>query len=174
MLARKVVTRSGRKVRGLFPSRKLKRMVQWESLLERDAILLFEFSAGVLNYQEQPCLIHYFDDESDSHRRYFPDFEIIKSSEEIVHLEVKPELVLVTPEISNKLSKVTAHYSKSSLEYRVLTEKQIRREPLHSNLKQLYRYLHTPFGTEIIRRVNEGTLFQSIIIAKSTRTFTVL
>lgn len=56
MLVRKVITRRGRRFRGYFPSRKLGRMVAWESLTERDVILLLEFSPGVLSYQEQPAL----------------------------------------------------------------------------------------------------------------------
>ena len=50
-------------------------MVEWESLLERDAILLFEFSPGVVSYQEQPAEILY-ELEGVIHR-YYPDFEVI-------------------------------------------------------------------------------------------------
>lgn len=59
MLSRRVITRSGRHFRGRYPSRKLGRMVAFESLIERDVILLLEFSRGVLSYQEQPTRIAY-------------------------------------------------------------------------------------------------------------------
>ncbi len=60
MPVRKVVTPSGRKVRGYFPSKKMGRMVAWESQIELDAILLFEFSPGVISFQEQPEKIQYY------------------------------------------------------------------------------------------------------------------
>jgi hypothetical protein len=44
--------------------------VEWESLLERDAILLFEFSPGVVSYQEQPEMIEY--EQDGVMRRYYP------------------------------------------------------------------------------------------------------
>ncbi|TFW72356.1 hypothetical protein C3Y98_04420 [Methylotenera oryzisoli] len=138
MLARKVVTRSGRRTRGYFPSWKLKRMVEWESMLERDAILLFEFSPGVRSYQEQPELVMYPD--GDQMRRYFPDFEIIGMDDQVSHLEVKPEKQLKLPDIRDKLKRVAAHYYEINREYRIVSESIIRREPLHTNLKNLCRY----------------------------------
>jgi hypothetical protein len=87
MLARKVITRRGRRFRGYFPSRKLGRMMEWESLNERNVILLFEFSPGVLSYQAQPALIHYHDGQDT--RAYYPDFEVIFLNGEAIHVEVK-------------------------------------------------------------------------------------
>ena len=46
--------------RGKFPSMKVNRMIHWESLLERDAIMLFEFSPGVASYREQPFSTYFF------------------------------------------------------------------------------------------------------------------
>src|SRR3546814_4075345 len=42
MPVRNVITRSGRHFRGLYPSRKVGRMVVFESILERDVIMLRE------------------------------------------------------------------------------------------------------------------------------------
>ena len=135
MQVRKVVTRSGRGFRGYFPSKKLNRMVEYESLLERDAILLFEFSSGVVSYQEQPEMIYYND--GDKTRQYFPDFEVVLITGEIIHVEVKPYQRLNTPELLNKFGAIAAHYQTHRAEFKILTEKNIRREPLLSNLKRL-------------------------------------
>lgn len=59
MTLRDVVNRSGRGFRGYFPSRKMKEMIGWESILERNAIYLFEFSPGVVCYYAQPELVYY-------------------------------------------------------------------------------------------------------------------
>ena len=137
MKARKVVTRSGRKLRGYFPSVKLGRMVEWESLLERDAILLMEFSPGVKSFREQPELIQYRD--GDVVRRYFPDFEITTTDAELIHLEVKPEKQLLRADVVHKLTKVAEHYAAKRHAYRILTDKVIRRQPLLGNVTLLAR-----------------------------------
>lgn len=59
-----------------------------ESLLEQDAILLLEFSWGVLSYREQPALIEYHD--GNKVREYYPNFELVLEDGSPVHLEVKP------------------------------------------------------------------------------------
>lgn len=47
MLSRQVITRSGRHFRGRHPSKKMDRMIAYESLNERGAILRLEFSQWV-------------------------------------------------------------------------------------------------------------------------------
>ena len=135
MQVRKVVTRSGRGFRGYFPSKKLNRMVEYESLLERDAILLFEFSSGVVSYQEQPEMIYYND--GDRTRQYFPDFELVLITGEIIHVEIKPFDVLNTLELLAKFGAIAVHYRSHRADFKILTEQNIRKEPLHSNLKFL-------------------------------------
>jgi hypothetical protein len=135
MQVRKVVTRSGRGFRGYFPSKKLNRMIHWESILERDAIHLFEQSPGVISFQEQPALIHYeFDGET---KRYFPDFELILSNGEMVHVEVKPNQKLASPDLSKKLTAIALHYEQKGISFKILTDDVIRREPRLKNIKML-------------------------------------
>lgn len=136
MLSRRVITRSGRHFRGRYPSRKLGRMVAFESLIERDVIMLLEFSRGVSSYQEQPERIEYAD--GDTIRVYYPDFEARLASGVRVHIEVKPSQKLTSPKVFHKLRMVAAHYSSFRDElFSVITEKQAREEPLHSNLRML-------------------------------------
>ncbi|MBN9422240.1 MAG: TnsA endonuclease N-terminal domain-containing protein [Candidatus Accumulibacter sp.] len=138
MPARKVVTRRGRRFRGYFPSRKLGRMVAWESLLERDAILLLEFSSGVVSYREQPVLIEYFDGQQI--RGYYPDFEADLTDGDVLHVEVKASFQLAKPKIESKFRVIAADYRRRQHDFRIITEAEIRREPMHSNLKNLARY----------------------------------
>lgn len=135
MLARKVVTRRGRRFRGYFPSTKLGRMVAWESLLERDAILLLEFSPGVLSYQEQPTLVQYAD--GTRIRDYYPDFELSLINGKRVHIEVKTAYQLSKPEIAAKYTAIAEHYARLRHDYRIVTEGEICREPLQTNLRAL-------------------------------------
>ena len=140
MKARKVVTRSSRKFKGLFPSRKLKRMVEWESLPERDAILLFEFSNGIKSYQEQPDKVMY--EHDGEMRRYYPDFSTVLSNGEIIYFEVKPNSQLALLIVANKLSAVKHHYDRIEKDFRILAADKIRTEPRLSNLKRLASVQH--------------------------------
>ena len=140
MKSRKVVTRSGRKFRGYFPSKKLGRMVEWESLLERDAILLFEFSTGVKSYQEQPELIYY--QLNDEIQHYYPDFSITLSSGEILHLEVKPKSKFSSMELIDKFNAIINNYNHIGRDFKILIDEHIRVEPRLTNLKRLARVLH--------------------------------
>lgn len=135
MAVRKVVTRSGRHVRGYFPSVKNGRMVAWESLLERDAIILFEFSSAVVSYHEQPSIETYYED--DLPRRYFPDFSLTFRSEEQVDVEVKPERKLRSPKNEKRFALISDAYELRDKGFLILTEKEIRQEPRLSNLKLL-------------------------------------
>ncbi|MDF2864673.1 MAG: hypothetical protein K0S02_4945 [Achromobacter mucicolens] len=136
MLSRRVITRSGRHFRGRYPSAKLGRMVEFESLIERDVILLLEFSGGVSFYQEQPTRLLYSDGETV--RDYFPDFEVHLRTGCRIHIEAKPLAKLGLPSVAGKLNSIAEHYAAHREEYfQVVTDAIARREPLHTNLRAL-------------------------------------
>ncbi len=124
MLSRKVVTRSRRGFTGCVPSKKLNRHVQFESLLERDAIELFERADEVLSFREQPMIIYYYIDGVQ--KKYYPDFELILDSGQIVHIEVKPKIKLRDRETALKYQAINQHYLSRDEHFSVLTEVEIR------------------------------------------------
>jgi len=124
MLSRKVVTRSGRGFRGYFPSKKLNRSVQFESLLERDAIRLFEISKEVVSYKEQPTIIYYY--LNDIQKKYHPDFELVLIDGYVVHVEIKPSIHLTTIKLSAKYRAIAQSYFSRIESFVVLTEKELR------------------------------------------------
>lgn len=128
MLSRKVVTRSGRGFRGYFPSKKLNRHVQFESILERDAIKFFEKSSEVLSYREQPTVIYYY--QNDIQRKYYPDFELELIGDVLVHVEVKPSIHLATVKLSAKYHLIATTYQKRQEIFIVLTEVELRESPI--------------------------------------------
>lgn len=143
MAMRKVVTPSGRGIRGFFPSTKNQRMVAWESLLERDAIILFELSPGVVSYEEQPSIEIYYDDSSP--RKYFPDFAVTLRNGSVAHVEVKPAKKLKGRVTSERFSLIAAQYERQKRQFWILTDAEIRVEPRLSNLKLLaYHRRETP------------------------------
>lgn len=152
MPVRKVITPSGPGFRGCYPSWLLGRMVAGESWLELDAIPLFEFSAAVATYEEQPLLVDYPDELKI--RNYYPDFLITHTDETQCWIEVKPSKKLLEPKNAAKYRAIAAHFLRQGQTYRILTEEDIYREPLRSNLRLLQRHLfHSAPAPEVVRRI---------------------
>lgn len=155
MRVRKVITRSGRGIRGKFPSRKLGRQVYWESTLERDAILMFELHPLVLSYQEQPLADTYYDEVGEAFECY-PDFLLQTVGGAEILIEVKRNADLARSSIKRKLGLIAAHYANRGRDYRVITEMRIRREPLHGNLKRLWEATRAFQITDSVHAVVDG------------------
>ncbi|SAK40811.1 hypothetical protein AWB77_00271 [Caballeronia fortuita] len=142
--ARRVVRPTGGIFRGRFPSRKSGRAVAFESLIERDALLLFEFSRGVVSYREQPYSIYYsFEART---RKYTPDFELTLASGAVLLIEVKPQEKALAPDEERRLRCIGEHFSELGVRFRVLTDTQIRSGSLLSNLNTLFPYLSKPLS----------------------------
>jgi hypothetical protein len=150
MRVRKVITRSGRHHRGKFPSFKLKRTVHWESMLERDAILHAEYHPLVLSYQEQPCVLHYYDTQGEV-RNYVPDLRLDLDDGSELFVEVKPSARLQRPDVKGKLEAVAHSLAEQGLRFRVLTEKELRREPLYGNLQRLHEAVRSHKVTGLLQ-----------------------
>ncbi len=135
---REPVGRSFGSVRGKFPSKKNGRMIHWESQLERDAVYIFEFSPGVIKYQEQPFKTHYtFEGQT---RRYTPDFTVTLSTGECIVVEVKPAERLLDPSERRRFDRIANHIQQLGFPFQILTEQEIRRPHLLENLQWLHRY----------------------------------
>lgn len=126
MLSRKVVTRSGRGYRGYFPSKKLNRLVQFESLLEKEAIQYFEKNMEVISFQEQPELFHYYD-HNGQQREYYPDFLLILKSDHKLYVEVKPISKLT--KLKDKYEQILEAYKTRKEILMILTDVDLRHEP---------------------------------------------
>ncbi len=140
MGVRKVVTRSGRSIRGYFPSRKMKAMVPWESTLERDAILLLEFSPEVVRYRAQPVRTTFT--MNGTSKYCVPDFEAEFADGLVSHIEVKPSKKLENPEIADRYAAIKRHYEKNTdIWYQILTERELRKKTRLKNLRRLAYHL---------------------------------
>lgn len=138
MRARRVITRTGRGIRGKFPSRKLQKQVHWESPLERDAVLQFEMHPLIATYQEQPSEETYYDERGTA-RICYPDFLLRLTDGSEAWVEVKRKVDLSRTKIKRKLELIALRFAEQGRSYRVLCEDQIRREPLHTNLEELWK-----------------------------------
>lgn len=121
--------------RGKFPSLKNGRMIHWESLLERDAIMLLEFSPGVTAFREQPFSTYYY--HQGRMPRYTPDFEVTFRCGRVALIEVKPSCKLQLEKEQKRLAAIRSHFETRGLTFTLLDENQIRRNPLFGNLRHL-------------------------------------
>jgi len=135
MGVRRVIAPTGRGFRGRFQSRKMGRSIEWESLLEQDAIYHFEFCTDVMSFEEQPEMIEFW--VEGKRHVYFPDFELIMRNGEIIHVEVKPKSKLKNPILQKRLQHIEEHYRRTGVRFLIFTEDQIRNKVVLDNLKQL-------------------------------------
>lgn len=164
MGARRIITPSGRGVRGRFPSRKMGKMVEWESLLERDAIYLFEFSPAVVAYRSQPEKF-YFHMDGETHL-YYPDFDVELDTGEVMHAEIKPKARLAKKDIRRRFDFIEKQYQRTNRRFLILTEQEIRKDPLLKNLSLLaYHLRETSDHIELTERYELLKLLPACTIA---------
>lgn len=124
-------------------------MIQFESFNEREMILRLEFSQGVHSYREQPVRLFYSD--GDRMRTYFPDFEARLTNGDVIHIEVKPVERLSSMVTTEKFSHIAEHYARYRTElYRIITDEELRVEPLSTNLKLLSTIKTKPSDQRVI------------------------
>jgi hypothetical protein len=138
---------SHRSVTGLFPSRTNKRMVHYESTLERDFFFLCEFDLDVRSYDGQPVRIEY-QDEMGKDRHYTPDVLVTYRSDVVPALWMTPLLAEIKYRKDLKDDQINlrrriragrAYARAHGWRFRVLTETEIR-TPYLDNARFLMRY----------------------------------
>lgn len=132
--SRKVVSRSNACNTGKYPSWKMQRMMQWESVHEGNAMRILDASPYVVSFHEQPCEIIY-SINGEQHRHY-PDFMVIEDHRR-EFWEVKTETDANSAEVAERtafLARVLPEYGYS---YRVVLAEVLARQPRLDNVKRL-------------------------------------
>lgn len=138
MSVRKVVTRRHIGMCCQVPSLKMKRMIECESMLEGDAIPIFDRDPDVLWFEEQPCTESVY--ASGTPFQYTPDFLLKLSNGCECYVEVKPETKLRSPKLKYRLGFIAKHFAMKCKDFRILTEVEIRNAPMRSNLRRLQHH----------------------------------
>jgi len=135
--SRRVVSRSRARPTGKYPSWKMGRMLQWESLNELNAFRLLDCDPDVTAFVEQPCEILYLDDGQ--LRKHYPDIYVEKGS--IRELwEVKSEFSALQGELSKRTDVLTRGLAAYGFTYRVVLASELRQEPRLQNAKTILRF----------------------------------
>ncbi len=121
---RRLVTPSRDGVRGLFPSAKAGRMIEYESLGERNAAALLEDLDVVLSYREQPPRETWWDGERD--RRYTPDFGVNTALGPVL-VEIKTAADARRPKLRRRHARIRASLQARGQAFIVWTERHVSR-----------------------------------------------
>ena len=147
--SREPVTRSRMTVRGRFPSKKMGRMIDWESQLERRACYLFEFSRGIKEFREQPEAIQLI--MGSRVAKYTPDFELTDYQGGKWIVEIKPLARLDDPTILERLIAASIVYQAQGYQFILITDKELITPSLESNLVLLRNYQTHHLSAELIQ-----------------------
>jgi hypothetical protein len=134
------ITNGGKKVIGKFPSLKMGRAVWWESQIERDFIYFLEADTGITEYKEQPLKIWY--SWEGKRHKYTPDYFVRRYGRKQIY-EVKDYETASSEEFNLFSSRVSPIFEALGYEYLVVTDREIRQQPVLDNLKLLHKYSRT-------------------------------
>jgi len=151
--SRKVVKRSNARNTGKYPSWKMQRMMQWESVHEGNAMRILDATPHVASFNEQPCEIIYTLDGVK--RRHYPDLMVIEGNHR-EFWEVKTEADANSPEVAERTVFLIEALPEYGYEYRMVFAEVLAKQPRLDNVKRLNKLGRRPISSleqEQIRRL---------------------
>jgi hypothetical protein len=146
----RTVSNWGGNIIGRFPSLKLERMVDFESLIERDFIYLLDFDSDVVSFTEQPFTIEY--EHGGKVLRYTPDFHVIRNGKSSL-VECKPEKVVDSARNQRKFAAAQAWCATQGWTFEVVTDAQLRSGYRLSNVRLLTQFARYPISPIVKDRI---------------------
>lgn len=139
-----VLPRGRRRVVGYFTSLKSESILPWESQIERDHLYLLEVDPTVRCVSVQPAKIEYKD--GSRLRTYVPDV-YVKRQNCRQFIEVKTDRDAACEENVHRYQLIAQLLENKGIEFRLVLESQIRRQPYLDNAKLIMSYLpHRSFN----------------------------
>ncbi len=142
------VRSNGRNIRGVITN-KVGRLVQFESWLERALILRLDRDPEVLDYQSQPEMFKFIDEQG-KQRSYTPDFKIWRRNGDIEIHEVTLTKRRVRPDIRRREQAARGICQERSWHYVVHTEQTLPRGSELANLLALAGYRPTIYANQAV------------------------
>lgn len=140
---------------GKFPSLKMKRMISFESTLEKDLIYLLDYDQQVRHFEEQPLRIEYRLVGKRRLYHYTPDFHAVIGDQNCLY-ECKPDCYVDTDENLLKFEAARRWCLERNWKFLVATDEALRSGYRLKNVKYL-----TSFARFIVKpelRVEIATL----------------
>lgn len=137
---REIVTVSGRSPRGYFPSYK-GQLLKFESLIEADALRVFNVASMVTSLVTQPVVLNIPTDLKP--RRYTPDLQVTFCGQSY-YTEIKPANFQKSRRIATQLRQVIQHLKTSRSRFALITDTDLRPAGLQEELTDLLRLRPAP------------------------------
>lgn len=151
--SRKVVKRSNARNTGKYPSWKMRRMMQWESVHEGNAMRILDATPHVTSFNEQPCEIIY--QLNGVQHRHYPDLLVIQNhSREF--WEVKTRSDAERPDVEERTAFLTNNLPEHGYGYQLIFAESLAKQPRLDNVKRLNKLGRQPVSIlveECIRRL---------------------
>jgi hypothetical protein len=151
--SRKVVKRSNARNTGKYPSWKMQRMMQWESVNEGNAMRILDATPHVTFFNEQPCEIIYT--LNGVKHRHYPDLMVIEGNYR-EFWEVKTEVDANSPEVAKRTDFLIETLPEYGYSYRMVLAEILAKQPRLDNVKRLNKLGRKPISKleqERIRRL---------------------
>ena len=132
--SRKVVKRSNARNTGKYPSWKMQRMMQWESVHEGNAMRILDANPSVISFNEQPCEVIFT--LNGEERRHYPDLLVIEAAQKELW-EVKTAKDAAQPDIAERTAFLTEALPFYGYSYRMVIAESLASQPQLSNIKRL-------------------------------------
>ena len=153
--------KSYRNVTGMYYSSRLHRLVQFDSILERDFIQILDIHPSVRSFAEQPMKIAFFDADG-LERVYVPDFHVTFSGGQflgrhvgrpwIIEIKCRHDLETNWRQIALKLRAGVRVALNNQFTFHVLTESVLAGAQL-ANAKFLRRFANSEPSAEVTRMI---------------------
>jgi len=139
--SRKIVTRSRARATGKYPSWKMGRMIQWESVNELNAYRLLDANSDAIAYHEQPLTIQ-FVLNGETHK-HFPD-TMVQWGRSRELWEIKPTSEAIRPEYAERTRFLEAALPQLGFAYRLVLAEDLKKEPRLSNVLMVLKFGRAP------------------------------
>lgn len=136
MPVRRISNRGGNII-GKFPSLKMRRMVAFESLIERDYLYVLDYEPDIKWFEEQPLTIEYQHDGKALH--YTPDFHVVQAGRDVL-VECKPAVLTDRAKNRRKFRAALAWCAERDWDFLVVTDIQLRTGYRLENIKLMTYY----------------------------------
>ncbi len=140
----------GKNIVGYFPSLKLGRMINFESLIERDLIYLLDYEPQVEQFCEQPLSIEYLHNGKKHH--YTPDFHVRYAGQNLL-IECKPKQFIDKIDNQVKFNAAQEWCQVRGWIFGVVTDEQLAATWRLENIKLLTRFARYVIPAEVKERI---------------------
>lgn len=150
--SRRIVSRSRARATGKYPSWKMGRMLQWESVHELNAYRLLDANPDAIAYHEQPLTITY--KLNGVVHRHYPD-TLVQWGRSRELWEIKTATDASRPEFVERTRLMETALPELGFAYRMVLAEDLSKEPRLSNVLTMLKFGRAPvplLATEQIRR----------------------